>query len=54
MHMAQTKSTKPTLKQFTVIGKRKVFRVAAKSVQQLTRELRASGIVWQGIHEDKE
>lgn len=40
-------------KQFTVIGKRSVYRIAAKSIQQLTRALRASGIVWQAIHEDK-
>ncbi|QDP45078.1 hypothetical protein QDW23_gp60 [Microbacterium phage Stromboli] len=40
--------------QFTVIGKRRVFRVAAKSVQQLTRALRSVGIVWQAIYEDKE
>lgn len=46
--------TKPALKQFTVITKKRVLRVAAKSVQQLTRELRAAGIVWQAVHEDKE
>lgn len=40
--------------QFTVIGKKRVYRVAAKSVQHLTKKLRAAGIVWQGIHEDKE
>ncbi|WIC89483.1 hypothetical protein SEA_BAJUNIPER_60 [Microbacterium phage BAjuniper] len=40
--------------QFTVVGKRRVFRVNAKSVQQLTRALRSVGIVWQAIHEDKE
>lgn len=40
--------------QFTVIGKKKVFRVQAKSVQALTRALRQVGIVWQAIHEDKE
>ena len=40
--------------QFTVIGKKRVFRVKAKSVQALTRALRAVGIPWQGIHEDKE
>ncbi|AUG84857.1 hypothetical protein PBI_DISMAS_60 [Microbacterium phage Dismas] len=39
--------------QFTVIGKRRVFRVNAKSVQALTRALRSVGIVWQAIHEDK-
>jgi len=41
-------------KQFTVVGKKRVYRVPAKSIQQLTRALRASGIVWQAIHEDKE
>lgn len=46
--------SKPTKRQFTVLTKTKVFRVAAKSIQQLTRELKASGIVWIGIHEDKE
>jgi len=40
--------------QFTVIGKKRVYRVAAKSIQQLTRALREVGIVWQAIHEDKE
>jgi hypothetical protein len=40
--------------QFTVIGKKRVFRVKAKSVQALTKALRSVGIVWQGIHEDKE
>ncbi|UGL61878.1 hypothetical protein SEA_FRANKLIN22_65 [Microbacterium phage Franklin22] len=40
--------------QFTVIGKKKVFRVNAKSIQQLTRALRQVGIVWQAIHEDKD
>ena len=40
--------------QFTVVTKRRVFRVRAKSVQALTRALRAVGITWQGIHEDKE
>lgn len=42
-----------TTKQFTVITKRRVFRVAARSVQQLTQAMRSVGIVWQGIHEDK-
>lgn len=41
------------MKQFTVIGKKRVYRVKAKSIQALTRALRADGIVWQGIHEDK-
>jgi hypothetical protein len=46
--------TKPApLKQFTVIGKRAVMRRAAKSVQDLTKQMRAEGFVWQGIHEDK-
>lgn len=46
--------SKPTvLKQFTVIGKKTVWRRAAKSVQDLTKQLRAEGIIWQGIHEDK-
>ncbi|AYN55933.1 hypothetical protein PBI_COLTRANE_62 [Microbacterium phage Coltrane] len=40
--------------QFTVIGKKKVYRVQAKSIQALTRALRQVGIVWQAIHEDKE
>jgi len=40
-------------KQFTVIGKKRVYRVAAKSIQHLTRTLRSAGIVWQAIHEDK-
>ena len=40
--------------QFTVIGKKRVFRIRAKSVQALTRAMRSVGIVWQGIHEDKE
>ncbi|UDG78767.1 hypothetical protein SEA_INDYLU_65 [Microbacterium phage IndyLu] len=40
--------------QFTVIGKRRVFRVSAKSVQALTKAMRAVGLTWQGIHEDKE
>ncbi|UVF61117.1 hypothetical protein SEA_EULA_62 [Microbacterium phage Eula] len=40
--------------QFTVISKKRVFRVRAKSVQALTRALRSVGIVWQAIHEDKE
>lgn len=39
--------------QFTVIGKRRVYRVNAKSVQALTRALRDVGIVWQAVHEDK-
>lgn len=39
-------------KQFTVIGKKRVFRVAAKSIQQLTQTLREVGIVYQAIHED--
>lgn len=42
------------LKQFTVVGKKRVYRVAAKSIQQLTRHLHGAGIVWQAIHEDKE
>lgn len=46
--------SKPALKQFTVIGKKRVFRIAAKSIQQLTRALREVGIVWQAIHEDVE
>ncbi|QUE26100.1 hypothetical protein SEA_SANASANA_62 [Microbacterium phage SanaSana] len=40
--------------QFTVVGKKRVYRVKAKSVQALTRALRSVGIVWQAIHEDKE
>lgn len=40
--------------QFTVIGKKRVFRVRAKSVQALTKAMRAVGLTWQGIHEDKE
>ena len=40
--------------QFTVIGKKRVYRVSAKSIQALTRALRAAGITWQAIHEDKE
>lgn len=48
----QTKSTAP-LKQFTVIGRKTVVRRAAKSVQDLTRQMRSEGFVWQGIHEDK-
>lgn len=51
--MSTTPTTKP-LKQFTVIGKRTVVRRAAKSVQDLTRQLRAEKFVWQGIHEDVE
>ncbi len=39
--------------EFTIISKRKVYRATAKSVQALTKALRASGIVWQAIHEDK-
>ena len=40
--------------QFTVVSKKRVYRVKAKSIQALTKALRAAGIVWQGIHEDKE
>lgn len=40
--------------QFTVIGKKRVYRVEAKSIQFLTRALRQVGITWQAIHEDKE
>lgn len=40
--------------QFTVIGKKRVYRVQAKSIQALTKALRQVGIVWQAIHEDKE
>lgn len=42
------------MKQFTVIGKKSVYRVAGKSVQHVTRQLRAARITWQAIHEDKE
>ena len=42
------------MKFFTVIAKKRVLRVKAKSIQQLTRALRDSGIVWQAIHEDKD
>lgn len=45
--------SKSNLKQFTVIGKRAVWRRAAKSVQDLTKQLRAEKLVWQGIYEDK-
>lgn len=45
-------STAPR-KQFTVVTKKRVIRVSAKSVQHLTQALRSVGIAWQGIHEDK-
>lgn len=41
-------------KQFTVVGLKRVYRVPAKSIQQLTQALRAAGIRWQAIHEDKD
>lgn len=49
--MAQSK---PNKKQFTVVTKKRVIRVGAKSIQQLTQALRAVGIVWLAIHEDTE
>ena len=39
--------------QFTVITKKRVYRVAAKSIQQLTRALRDVGLGWLAIHEDR-
>lgn len=39
---------------FTVVSKKHVYRVQAKSSQALTRALRASRISWQAIYEDKE
>ena len=42
------------MKFFTVIAKKRVIRVRAKSIQQLTRALRSAGITWQAIHEDKD
>lgn len=39
--------------QFTVIGKKRVYRVKAKSVQALTKAMRAVGIVWQAVYEDR-
>lgn len=41
--------------QFTVITTaNRVIRVKAKSVQHLTRALKAVGIKYQGLHQDRE
>lgn len=45
-------ANKPAPKQFTVITKKRVYRVAAKSVQQLTQALNDVGIKFQAVHED--
>lgn len=37
---------------FTVIGKKHVWRVRAKSIQALNNALRAARIPFQAIHED--
>lgn len=39
---------------FTVVGHKRVYRVRAKSIQQLTQALRAVGIRYQAIHTDKD
>lgn len=49
----QTKTKTPARKQFTVVTKKRVIRVAARSIQHLTQALREVGIVYQGVHEDK-
>lgn len=40
--------------QFTVIQPARVLRVEAKSIQALTRALKAAGQRWLGIHEHKD
>lgn len=40
--------------QFTIIQPSRVIRVEAKSIQALTRALKAVGQRWLGIHEHKE
>lgn len=39
--------------QFTVVTKKRVLRVPAKSIQQLTKALRQSKITWLAIHQDE-
>lgn len=39
---------------YTVITKKRVFRVRARSYTHLVNALVEAGIEWQGIHEDEE